>query len=69
MGRAVDVRSELEAVFCDFGLERKSLKSAGVGEKWMGPVHELVDATQFGDIFGSRAKIEMVIVGQNYLGT
>ena len=52
-----------------FATERLDLETAGVGENGMGPVHKGVNTTKFFDVFGSGAKKEVIVVGQNYLGS
>jgi len=45
------------------------LKASGVGKNGVGPIHKFVDAAETFDIMGTRAKVEVIVVGEDDLGS
>ena len=65
---AVEAGGELYSLVGNGGIETENLVAAGVGEQGVGPVHETMEATQSLDVFGSRAQIQMIVIGEDNLG-
>ena len=71
MPRAVDMGLEGDAVLIELAQlgERHHLEAAGIGEDRIGPVHEAMQATEFGDALGARPQHQVIDIAENDIGT
>ena len=67
MRRTIDIRFEFGSSVGNMGMEALDLKAAGVSKDRSGPIHKFMNAAYPFDVSRARAKIEMVVVGQNNL--
>ena len=71
MGRAVEVAGEGHAVIVDLAQvgQAEDLEAAGIGQDRSVPGHEPMQPAQARDPLGGRAKVEVVRIPEDHLGT
>ena len=71
VARTVDVRLKGHSRLVELAELRQGhdLEAAGIGQDRPRPVHEAMQAAEFGDALGAGAQHEMISIGQNDVGT